>query len=69
MTRIAVDAMGGVTIDIDSSELKYINDYITATSQSSGIKSKQIIAVIRPAANSNINDKYYNKKRRTTHFL
>lgn len=38
----AVDAMGGVTIDIDSSELKYINDYITSTSQSSGVRSKQI---------------------------
>lgn len=38
----AVDAMGGVTIDIDSSELKYINDYIDATSKSSGIKSSHI---------------------------
>ena len=38
----AVDAMGGVTIDIDSSELKYINDYIDATSQSSGVKSSHI---------------------------
>jgi len=38
----AVDAMGGVTIDIDSSELKYINDYISATSSSSGVKSKSI---------------------------
>lgn len=38
----AVDAMGGVTIDIDSSELKYINQYIDGTSQSSGIKSKHI---------------------------
>ena len=38
----AVDAMGGITLDIDSSELKYINDYITATSQSSGVKSKSI---------------------------
>ena len=38
----AVDALGGVTIDIDSSELNYINDYIDATSQSSGIKSKHI---------------------------
>ncbi len=38
----AVDAMGGVTIDIDSSEIKYINDYIEATSQSSGVKSSQI---------------------------
>lgn len=38
----AVDAMGGVTIDIDSSELKYINDYIDATSQSSGVKSSHV---------------------------
>ena len=38
----AVDAVGGVTIDIDSSEIKYINDYINATSQSSGVKSSQI---------------------------
>lgn len=38
----AVEAMGGVTIDIDSSELKYINDYIDATSQSSGVKSKHV---------------------------
>ena len=37
-----VDAVGGVTIDIDSSEIKYINDYINATSQSSGVKSSQI---------------------------
>ncbi|MGN1327682.1 MAG: LCP family protein, partial [Clostridia bacterium] len=38
----AVDALGGVYIDIDSSELKYINDYIDATSQSSGVKSNHI---------------------------
>lgn len=38
----AVDAMNGVTIDIDSSELKYINDYIDATSSSSGIKSTHV---------------------------
>ena len=38
----AVDAMDGVTIDIDSSELKYINDYMNATSQSSGVKSSSI---------------------------
>lgn len=38
----AVNAIGGVTIDIDSSELKYINDYINATSASSGIKTSQI---------------------------
>lgn len=38
----AVDALGGVNIDIDSSELQYINSYIDATSQSSGIKSSHI---------------------------
>ena len=38
----AVDAMGGITIDLDSSELKYINQYIDGTSKSSGIKSKPI---------------------------
>lgn len=38
----AVNAMGGVTIDIDSSELKYINDYIDSTSKTSGKKSKSI---------------------------
>lgn len=38
----AVNAMGGVTIDIDSSELKYINDYIDATSASSGVKASHI---------------------------
>lgn len=38
----AVDSLGGVYIDIDSSELKYINDYIDATSQSSGVSSSHI---------------------------
>ena len=38
----AVDSLGGVYIDIDNSEIKYINDYIDATSQSSGIKSKHV---------------------------
>ena len=38
----AVDAMNGVTIDIDSSELNYLNTYIDATSASSGIKSSHI---------------------------
>ena len=38
----AVDAMNGVTIDIDSSELNYINTYIDATSSSSGVKSSHI---------------------------
>lgn len=38
----AVDALEGVNINIDSSELKYINGYIDATSASSGIKSSHI---------------------------
>lgn len=38
----AVDELGGVQIDIDSSELKYINSYIDATSASSGKKSSHI---------------------------
>ena len=38
----AVDALGGITINIDSSELKYINDYIDATSSSSGVSSSHI---------------------------
>ena len=38
----AVDALGGVTIDIDESELEYLNTYINATSKSSGISSSPI---------------------------
>lgn len=38
----AVDSLGGVYIDIDSSELKYINSYIDATSKSSEIKSSHL---------------------------
>lgn len=38
----AVDALGGVSINIDSEELKYINSYIDATSQSSGISSSHV---------------------------
>ena len=38
----AVNALNGVEIDITSEELKYINDYIDATSQSSGIKSSHL---------------------------
>lgn len=38
----AVDSLGGVYIDIDSSEVNYINDYIDATSESSGVKSSHI---------------------------
>lgn len=43
----AVDSLGGVYIDIDSSEIKYINDYIDATSQSSEIKSSHITSTGR----------------------
>ena len=38
----AVNALNGVEIDKTSEELKYINDYIDATSQSSGIKSSHL---------------------------
>ena len=38
----AVNSLGGVYIDIDSSELKYINSYIDATSKSSEIKSSHL---------------------------
>lgn len=38
----AVDAMGGITLDIDSSEWKYINDYISGTSSITGVKSEPI---------------------------
>ena len=37
-----VNALGGVSINIASDELKYINDYIDATSQSSGVSSKHV---------------------------
>lgn len=38
----AVDSLGGVYIDIDESEIKYVNDYIDATSESSRVKSSYI---------------------------
>ena len=38
----AVNALNGVEIDITSEELKYINDYIDATSHSSGVKSSHL---------------------------
>lgn len=38
----AVDALGGVEITIEQSELQYINDYIEGTSQNTGIKSTHI---------------------------
>ena len=39
---VAVNALGGVEINIDSEELKYINSYIDATSSSSGVSSTHI---------------------------
>ena len=39
---VAVDALGGVNINIDSSELQYINSYIDATASSSGVSSSHI---------------------------
>ena len=39
---VAVNALGGVQINIDSEELKYINTYIDATSESSGVSSTHI---------------------------
>ena len=38
----AVNTMGGITLNIDSSELKYINDYIKSTSSTTGVKSNLI---------------------------
>lgn len=38
----AVNALGGVSIKIEQSEINYINEYIDATSASTGIKSKHI---------------------------
>jgi len=38
----AVDALGGITLNIDSAELKYINDYIDSTSRTTGKKSSYI---------------------------
>ena len=39
---VIADSLGGVYIDIDESEIKYVNDYIDATSESSGVKSSHI---------------------------
>ncbi len=38
----AVNALNGVQIEITNEELKYINDYIDATSQSSGVSSSHL---------------------------
>lgn len=37
-----VNSLGGVEINVESSEIKYLNDYISATSKSTGIGSKQV---------------------------
>lgn len=38
----AVDSLGGIEIPIEQSELQYINEYIDATSASTGVKSSHI---------------------------
>ena len=38
----SINAMDGVDIDIEKDELKYINDYIDALIQTSGVKSKHV---------------------------
>lgn len=38
----AVDALGGIEMTIETSELQYINEYIDGTSQNTGIKSSHI---------------------------
>ena len=38
----AVNLLGGVSINIEQSEIKYINEYIDATSNSTGIASKHV---------------------------
>ena len=37
-----VNALGGVEINVESNEIKYLNQYINATSQSTGIRSSQV---------------------------
>ena len=39
---VAVDALGGVSINIDSEELKYINSYVEETSRISGVSSSYV---------------------------
>lgn len=41
----AVDALGGVTINVTSDELKYLNDYISATAKSSVGSDKKVTSV------------------------
>ena len=38
----AINAIGGVDIDVDSAELKYINEYVNGTSRDTGIKSVHV---------------------------
>ena len=47
----AVDAIGGVTINVTSDELKYLNDYITATAQSSGGSDKKVTSAGKQTLN------------------
>lgn len=47
----AVDAIGGVTINVTSDELKYLNDYIDATAQSSGGSNKKVTSAGKQTLN------------------
>lgn len=38
----AVDAMGGITIEIEKEEIEHINDYIDAMAKSSGVKTNHV---------------------------
>ena len=38
----AINALGGVTIDVQQDELQYINQYIEATSETTGISSERV---------------------------
>lgn len=38
----AVDALGGITLNIESDELRYVNDYIDDTMKNSGVSSKHL---------------------------
>lgn len=47
----AVDAIGGVTINVTSDELKYLNDYIDATAKSSGGSNKKVTSAGKQTLN------------------
>ena len=38
----AINELGGVTINVDQSELKYINDYVRGTAQSTGLAGHEV---------------------------